>query len=92
MTRTFYLVRKAWQKRLLEAMLAGELTDHLGYDSHERHKGSNNRNGYSEKRLQSPSGQLDIEMPRDRESSFTPQIISKQQRRFDGLDDKIIAL
>jgi transposase-like protein len=85
-------IAKQLQKRLLEAMLAGELTDHLGYDSHERHKGSNTRNGYTEKRLQSPSGQLDIEMPRDRESSFSPQIISKQQRRFDGLDDKIIAL
>ena len=85
-------VARQLQKRLLEAMLDGELTDHLGYEPHQRTGTPNTRNGYSSKTLQGPSGALTLDVPRDREASFAPQIISKQQRRFDGLDAKIICL
>ena len=81
-------------QRALESALEGELTDHLGYSPHEsagRNSG-NSRNGKSRKTLQSTAGELAIEVPRDRNSSFEPQLVRKRQRRLEGLDDKIIAL
>lgn len=81
-------------QRALESALEGELTDHLGYSPHEsagRNSG-NSRNGKSRKTLQSTAGELAIEVPRDRNGSFEPQLVRKRQRRLEGLDDKIIAL
>ena len=81
-------------QRALESALEGELTDHLGYSLHEsagRNSG-NSRNGKSRKTLQSTAGELAIEVPRDRNGSFEPQLVRKRQRRLEGLDDKIIAL
>lgn len=81
-------------KRALESALEGEMTDHLGYSAHEsagRNSG-NSRNGKSRKKLQSTEGELHLEVPRDRNGTFDPQIVPKRQRRLDGLDDKIIAL
>lgn len=82
------------KQRGLEAALAGELTTHLGYDKHERaEKGNSNaRNGYSKKTIKTAQGELEIAIPRDREGQFEPQIISKHQTRFDGIDEKIISL
>ena len=80
------------QKQLLEAALSGELDDHLGYGTHERAGTDNARNGYTTKQLQTPSGKFELEVPRDRDASFEPQIIKKGQRRFDGFDDKIISM
>lgn len=85
---------KQLTKHALESALEGEMTDYLGYAPHEpsgRNSG-NSRNGKSRKTLQSTEGELDIEVPRDRNSSFEPQIVRKRQRRLEGLDDKIIAL
>lgn len=85
---------RALKKRGLEAALNGELTDHLGYDKHARHttRRANSRNGYSQKQVTTSHGLLDIEIPRDREGEFAPQIIERYQTRFDGIDDKITAL
>jgi putative transposase len=85
---------KRLQKALLERMLEGELTHELGYQKHapDGHNTGNSRNGYSKKTLKGEIGELDIQIPRDRNSSFEPQIIQKNQTRFDGFDDKIIAL
>jgi putative transposase len=85
---------KRLQKALLERMLEGELTHELGYQKHatDGHNTGNSRNGYSKKTLKGEIGELDIQVPRDRNSSFEPQIIQKNQTRFDGFDDKIIAL
>lgn len=84
---------KELQKRLYEAALNGELTDHLGYDKHARSKSqSNSRNGYTSKTLKGEHGDVDLQIPRDREGSFEPQIVSKRQTRFDGFDDKIISM
>lgn len=81
-------------KALVERALNGELTHHLGYDKHavEGKNSGNSRNGTSKKTLKGKRGQLQIDVPRDRASSFEPQLIKKGQTRFDGLDEKIISL
>lgn len=61
-------------KITIEAALNTELDDHLGYDKHEESDSSNSRNGYSSKTLTTDEGQFDIDSPRDRDSSFEPQI------------------
>jgi len=81
-------------KRALESALEGELTDHLGYEANDpsgRNSG-NSRNGRTPKSLQTTDGELNLQVPRDRNGSFEPQIVRKRQRRLEGLDDKIIAL
>ena len=85
---------RALKKRGLEAALAGELTDHLGYDKHVRSLSSktNSRNGYSKKRVTTSQGELELDIPRDREGDFEPQLIKRYQTRFDGIDDKILSL
>lgn len=81
-------------KRLVERALSGEMTDHLGYDPHaaEGRGSGNSRNGKGKKRVQSPSGEFEIEVPRDRNGTFDPQIVPKRQRRIAGFDDKVLAL
>jgi putative transposase len=81
-------------KALLERALEGELTHHLGYDKHsaEGDNSGNSRNGSSSKTIRGKRGQMQIDIPRDRNSSFSPQIIKKRQTRFDGFDDKIISM
>ena len=81
-------------QRLIEHVLEGEMTAHLGYDKHavEGRNGSNSRNGRGRKRLKSGTADLEIEVPRDREGSFEPQLVRKRQRRLPGFDDKVIAL
>ncbi|RLT87430.1 MULTISPECIES: IS256 family transposase [unclassified Ketobacter] len=81
-------------KRALESALEGELTDHLGYEANDpsgRNSG-NSRNGRTSKSLQTTDGELNLQVPRDRNGSFEPQIVRKRQRRLEGLDEKIIAL
>lgn len=79
------------QKRLVEKVLETELTEHLGHKPHGEKKGSNSRNGRSSKKLITGNGQIGIEVPRDREGSFEPQIVRKRQRRLEGFDDKVLA-
>ena len=85
---------KQLTKRLVERTLEAELTDHLGYEPHaSQGRGTgNNRNGKAHKTVQSESGELQIEVPRDRSGSFEPQLVKKRQRRLEGFDDKVIAL
>ena len=97
-TRGTYSARggllKTIGKRALEASLEGEMTHHLGYPAHDPSgRGSgNSRNGCSTKRLESESGSLDLEVPRDRNGSFEPRIVEKRQRRVAGLDETIVYL
>jgi putative transposase len=81
-------------KRVVEAALDGELDDHLGYTKHDPagRDGANSRNGRRGKRLLTDAGPLDIEVPRDRDGSFEPQLVHKRQRRLSGLDDLVISL
>lgn len=81
-------------KALLERALQGELTHHLGYEKHspKGNNSGNSRNGSTAKTLRGKRGQVQIDVPRDRNSEFEPQLVKKNQTRFDGLDDKIISL
>ena len=82
------------KKITVEAALGGEIDDHLGYFKHEacgRGTG-NSRNGYSRKTLKGDHGEIEIDTPRDRNSSFEPQIIRKGQTRLTQFDDQILAL
>ncbi len=81
------------KKRVVEKALAGELTHHLGYRPGEKPQGQeNHRNGYSRKTVMGEEGAMEIAVPRDREGSFEPVLIAKGQKRFEGFDDKIIAM
>jgi len=85
---------KQLTKQLLERAMAAELTEHVGYEKHDGagdHSG-NSRNGKSAKTLKGTFGTLPIEVPRDRNGTFEPQIIEKHQTRFSGFDDNIISL
>jgi len=82
------------QKNLIEAALGAEMAEHLGYSKHaaEGHNSGNNRNGYSTKKLKHDRGEFEIEVPRDRNGSFEPQLVKKGQTRLTDFDDKVIAL
>jgi putative transposase len=81
-------------KRLVERALQAELSEHLGYEPHHEPPGGtgNTRNGSTAKRLATEHGPVEIRTPRDRKGSFEPQLVRKGQRRFEGFDDKILAL
>ena len=81
-------------KRLVERAMEVELTDHLGYEPHQEPPGGagNTRNGSTSKTLLTEQGAVQIDTPRDRAGTFEPQIVRKRQRRFEGFDDKILAL
>jgi putative transposase len=81
-------------KALVERALSGEMTHHLGYEKHSvaGNNSGNSRNGTTPKTLRGKRGQIEIEVPRDRNAEFEPQIVKKNQTRFDGLDEKIISL
>src|SRR5215217_2739502 len=81
-------------KAVVERALRGEMTHHLGYERHDPagKNSGNSRNGKSPKTIKGKRGQLQIDVPRDRNSEFEPQLIKKGQTRFDGFDDKIISM
>src|SRR3954464_13767181 len=81
-------------KRLGERAMSAELTEHLGYEPHQEPPGGagNTRNGSTAKTLATEHGPVDVRTPRDRKGTFEPQIVRKGQRRFEGFDDKILAL
>jgi putative transposase len=81
-------------KAVLERALDEELTAHLGYEKHDpAGRGSgNSRNGTTGKTLLTEVGGVELEVPRDRAGSFSPQIVRKGQTRLDGFNDRIIAL
>ncbi len=81
------------KKKLLERALQGELTNHLGYQKSEQHKSDNARNGTSKKTvITGECESIQIDTPRDRNSTFTPQILPKHSKRFEGFDKQIVAL
>ena len=81
-------------KAVLERALVAELTEHLGYEKHDPagYGNGNARNGTTGKTLKGKGGEVTIEVPRDRNGSFEPQIVKKHQTRFDGFDDKILSM
>jgi len=85
---------KQLKKALIERALGAEMTEHLGYEKGDptgRGTG-NSRNGTSSKTLKTEDGAVAIEVPRDRNGTFEPQLVPKGQTHFDGFDDRIISL
>ena len=70
------------------------MDEHLGYSKHavEGRNHGNSRNGTRSKTVLTEIGPVDIDVPRDRDSSFDPQTVRKQQRRLDGVDSMVISL
>ncbi|SHN92990.1 transposase [Bathymodiolus heckerae thiotrophic gill symbiont] len=79
-------------KITVEAALNAELETHLGYGKHEVAETENSRNGFSAKRIQTEEGQFTIDIPRDRQAEFEPQLVKQHQTRFTSMDDKILHL
>ena len=80
--------------RILSRGLEVEMTDHLGYEKGDRAGwgSGNNRNGSYPKNVQTDAGTVPVEMPRDRNATFEPQLIPKHQRRLRGFNDLVISL
>jgi putative transposase len=85
---------RRFKKALIERALGGELTHHLGYPpgAAKPELATNHRNGTSGKTVLTDDGPVAIEVPRDREGTFEPQLIGKHERRFTGFDGQVIAL
>jgi putative transposase len=81
-------------KLVLEGALEGELTDHLGYPHGDPagRNGANSRNGTRPKTVLTEVGPVQLEVPRDRDASFQPQIVRKRQRRLVGVEDLVVSL
>lgn len=76
----------------IESMLKAELDNHLGYEPYERNESSNSRNGSKSKMVRSKCGQLQIDVPQDRDGSFEPQIVKKRQKDISQIEEKIISM
>lgn len=87
-------ILKQLTKAMIERCLQTEMEEHLGYPKHGRkeEEQSNVRNGKGRKKLKSEHGELEIAVPRDRDSSFEPVLVKKRQTRLEGFEEKIIAL
>jgi transposase-like protein len=66
-------------KEVIQTASQEELTSHLGYEKHQESASTNSRNGYNDKTINSKYGQFDVAIPRDRESSFEPQLVKKRE-------------
>ncbi len=87
-------VMMSFKKALIERALNAEMSHHLGYEAGTAKPADtgNHRNGKSRKTVLTDDGPVHIEVPRDREGAFEPQLIGKHERRFTGFDDKIVAM
>jgi putative transposase len=81
-------------KRLLERMFDSELTHHLGYEKHavEGRNSGNSRNGKTTKLIKTNHGELELSVPRDRNSNFEPVLIEKRKNRLKVIDELILSL
>src|SRR5690606_34357526 len=81
-------------KQVLETALEAEMTEHLGYEPHDPggHHSGNSRNGTRAKTVTTEIGPVQIEVPRDRDGSFEPQLVKKRQRRLSGIDEIVLSL
>ena len=79
---------------MFEAMLQGEMNNHLGYENNDKgpKKTQNRRNGYGSKTLKTTRGEVDIEVPRDRDGTFDPQIVPKRTKDVSEIENKVLAM
>ena len=76
----------------IKEMMEAEMDNHLGYGKSERSDSDDYRNGYKSKRINSSYGNMDIQVPQDRKSTFEPQIVKKRQKDISDIDQKIISM
>lgn len=76
----------------IKEMMEAEMDNHLGYSKSERSDSEDYRNGYKTKRINSSYGNMDIQVPQDRKSTFEPQIVKKRQKDISDIDKKIISM
>jgi putative transposase len=87
-------ILKQLSKQLMERLLEMEMTNHLGYMKHEAagNNSGNSRNGKTKKTVKTGNGQVEIVVPRDRQSEFQPVLVGKRQSHLKGLDDQVLSL
>ena len=78
-------------KKGVESLLEAELDDHLGYQKHEKTSSANSRNGKTAKTIKTTKGTYRIEVPRDRQGSFSPSVVPKRKRMIDHIEDVVIS-
>ena len=83
---------KGMLKEVYQSATEVELTDHLGYEKHTKSDNPNYRNGHNKKTLRSKYGEFDVNIPRDRDGTFKPQLIKKRQTLIEGTEDLILSL
>ena len=78
----------------LEQMLEAELDDHLGYSKYDykNKETDDSRNGHSSKTVTSSMGEIELEIPRDRNGSFEPQVVKKNQRDISSIEDQVLSM
>ncbi|MGL4799689.1 MAG: IS256 family transposase, partial [Cellulosilyticaceae bacterium] len=76
----------------IKEMMETEMDHHLGYESYQRSENTNARNGHKSKTVRSHYGEVELEVPQDRESTFEPQIVRKRQKDISQIDEKIISM
>ncbi len=76
----------------IQNMLESELTEHLGYESHERSESDNYRNGSKTKKIRSSAGEFEINVPQDRNSTFEPKVVAKYSKDISEIERKIITM
>ena len=81
-------------KKLAERALEAEMEHHLGYAKHDPagKKSGNSRNGKTSKTVRSVHGEIELEVPRDRNSTFEPRLVKKSEKQLGGFDERIISL
>lgn len=86
-------ILKEMLKNGVEALLEAELDEELGYEKYDHHaEKSNYRNGTSKKRVRTDLGEVELDIPRDREGEFEPQIVPKNTRDLSAIEDKVISM
>ena len=87
-------ILKQLSKQLMERLLEMEMTNHLGYvkNAAAGDNSGNSRNGKTKKTVKTGNGQIEIAVPRDRESEFQPVLVEKRQSHLKGLDDQVLSL
>ncbi len=80
------------QKRAIEKMLEGELDDHLGYDKHQQSDNANARNGHGRKTIKTGYGEMEIEVPREREAGFNPILVPKRESMVGSIEEVMVSM
>jgi len=81
-------------KQVIETLMDSEITSHLGYTKHTQNGNTdgNARNGYGKKDVKSEFGTIELNPPRDRQGTFSPEVVKKRQRDISGIEDKVISM